>query len=202
MYKNNIKNQSLKKIYYIINEINDEYPLWWQEFSENIILKSHITFINHTTLIIGIYELAIQDLIILYNILKHFKKNKLLTKVINKKEFLIIHVNNEKTMEYLINPVKWLNLVVYKYLSEEYDLNCLILEPEKNETLRFIYRGTVYHFYTEPLEEIKSNKYHKYVYLYKDMYVKYVNLLDNQLKYVRNRHDFLKNFKEIIEKNN
>lgn len=201
MCKNNIKNSSLEKIYQIVNKHNEEHPLWWQEFIENIILNPHITFINHTTLIITLYELNIQNLIILYHVLKSLKKEKLITKIINKQEFLIIHVNNDIVMEYLISPVKWINLIVYKYLSEKYDLNCLILSPNEEENLRFIYQGTVYHFYTQPKRQIQSNKYHKHIYLYKDAYIKYINLLDNHLKYVRNRTEFFKNFKEIIENN-
>lgn len=200
MYKNNISDVKIKYLYQLINEINETHPLWWQHFIENIIGNSKVTFINQTTIIIAMYELNVPDVIILYNILKKFKSFKLLDKVINKKEFLIIHINNEEIMSYITEPSKWLNLVVYKYLSDYYDLNHLELCNNADETLKFTHLGTIYHIFTNPIREYKSNKYHKYVYLYKDLYIQHLNKLDNRIKYLRCKEEFYKNFKLIIEK--
>lgn len=197
MYKNNIIDSKIKSLYQIINEINETHPLWWQHFVENIIGNRKITFINQTTIIIALYELNVQDVIILYNILKMFKNNKLIDKVINKKEFLIIHINNYDIMSYLIEPSKWLNLVVYKYLTDHYDVN--YLELGKEESLKFTYHGTVYHIFTNPVNEYKSNKYHKYIYLYKDLYIHHLNKIDNKIKYLRCKEEFMKNFRLLIE---
>ncbi len=201
MYKNNIIDSSIASLYQIINEINDTHPLWWECFVDNILGNSKATFINQTTIIVGIYELNVQEVIILYNILKKFKNYKLIDKVINKKEFLIIHINNQEVMSYLIEPSKWLNLVVYKFLSEYYNINTLQIETP-DESLKFIYQGTVYHFFTNPKREYKSNKYHKYVYLYKDLYIRHINLIDNKLKYMRCKEEFYKNFQLMLEKIN
>lgn len=202
MYKHSIVDNSIASLYQIINEINETHPLWWQEFLENIIHNPKVTFINHTTIIIGLYELGKTEIMILYNVLKKFKKEQLLTKVINKKEFLIVHFKNLEIMEYIISPIKWLNLVVYEYLSEEYETCNLILNPDTEETLRLIYQGTIYHFLTDPSKVYKSNKYHKYIYLYNNLYVKHLNLVDNHLKYIRNKQEFIKKFKTILEKSN
>jgi hypothetical protein len=201
MYKNNIIDSSIASLYQVINEINETHPLWWECFVDSIIGNSKATFINQTTIIIGVYELNVQEVIILYNILKKFKNYKLIDKVINKKEFLIIHINNQEVMNYLIEPAKWLNLVVYKFLSEYYNINSLQIETT-DESLKFIYQGTVYHFFTNPQKEYKSNKYHKYIYLYKDLYIRHLKLIDNKLKYIRCKEEFYKNFQLMLEKIN
>jgi hypothetical protein len=196
-----ITNPNLISLYNIINELNETHPLWWQDFIENIVNNKQITFINNTTLIFGLYELEVNELVILYNILKKFKKGKLLTKVINKREFLIVHINDETIMEYLIDQNKWLNLILYKNLNEIYGANCLILNPTNEETLRFVHQGIVFHFFTNPTKIYKSNKYHKYIYLYYNLHIKHLNLLDNQLKYLRNKQEFNKKLNLILEKN-
>ena len=190
MYPNNITNTYLASLYKIVNEINETHPLWWPEF------------INDTTIIFGLYELKADEVIILYSILKKFKKEKLLVKVIYKREFLIVHFNNTEIIDYLIEPNKWLNLVVYKKISEKYNPSSLLLNPTEDETLRFIYQGTVYHFFTKPHKSYQSNRYHKYIYLYTNLQVKYKNLLDNHLKYLHNKDEFNKKFEVILEKNN
>lgn len=200
MYKNNIVNMKIKYLYQLINELNEVHPLWWQHFIENIIGNTKVTFINQTTIIIALYELNIQDVYILYNILKKFKVFNLLDKVINKKEFLIIHIDNTQIMHYLTDSSKWLGLVAYKYLSDYYDLNYLELIEDEEEIVRFTYQGTIYHILTNPLNEYKSNKYHKYIYLYKDLYIQHLKKTDNRIKYLRCKEEFYKNFKLIIEK--
>ena len=201
MYKNNITDKKIKTLYQIINEINEIHPLWWQHFIENIIGNSKITFINQSVLIVTLYELKVQDIVILYNILKKFKNYQLLDQVINKKEFLIIHINNSEIRSYLIAQSKWLNLVAYKYLSEYPDISNLELCNNSEETLKFTHLGTIYHISTSPVKEFKSNKWHKYIYLYKDLQIKYLNKVEYQLKYLRCKEEFYKNLKLIIEKN-
>ncbi|MBQ8293133.1 MAG: hypothetical protein IJX78_04970 [Bacilli bacterium] len=201
MFVNNIKDYNLASLFQVVNILNEKHPLWWQTFLEKVMFNSSVTFVNYTTLIIRIYDLEIHNLVILYNVLKLLKKYRLVNKVINKKEFLIVHLNDEKIISYLTDSKKWLNLVVYKYLSDVYDLNTLTLEPTEDENLRFVYQGTIYHIYTSPKEKMNSNKYHKYIYLYKDKGKTSSVLLDNELKYVRNKYDFIKDFKRLVEKN-
>ena len=103
-------------------------------------------------------------------------------------------------MYYLTNSSKWLGLVVYKYISDYYDLNYLELINDQEEDLRFTYQGTIYHIFTNPLHEYKSNRYNKYIYLYKDLYLQHLSKTDNRIKYLRCKDEFYKNFRLIIEK--
>ncbi len=189
----------LQPIYETIWEINYQHPLWWTVFLEDIILNNNISYINHTTIIVSVYDISEDNIIIFYEILKKMKINHLVNKVINKREFVIIHLRSELVMKYLTSHNRWLSIVTYGILLKKFSPNSLELSPNDKEDLKLLDRGTVYHFYTEPQEVIKSNRNHKYIYLYKELNRKYVNNLDYQVKYLWNYQEFWDNFKSCLE---
>lgn len=196
MIKKNIYKEGLQRLYFVVNHIIDIHPLWWEVFIEDIINNSKVTFINNNSIIIGLYELSVSNVIILYEILKILKKNLLIQKVFNKKEFLIIHILDDDVLEYLTNTNNWLKLVVYRILEEEYPNNKIYLKDE----LIFIEKNTVYYLVTNPKAKMASQNNHKYVYLYKNMHLNHVGLLDEQIKYYFDKQLFLKKFREYLQK--
>ncbi len=195
MYRENIFNQKIRKLYTIVTSIFNVHPLWWEVFIENIIHNQKITYINNTTMIISIYELDTTKAIILFEILKEMKKKELV-KIINKREFLIIHIKDDEILEYLISKTKWINLVVYKMLSEEYPKNKVYL---KNELI-FVDNNKIHYLITDPTKEYVSDETHEYAYLCKNQYLKHLGLLKKQLKYYADRTLFIKKFQEYLRK--
>ena len=195
MFKENIFNLKIRKLYAIVVNVFNVHPLWWEVFIENIIHNQKITYINNTTMIISVYELDITKVIILFEILKEMKKKELV-KIINKREFLIIHIKDMEILEYLASKTKWINLIAYKMLSEEYPNNKVYL---KNELI-FIDNKKIHHLITDPTKEYKSDGNHEYTYLYKNLYIKHFGLLKKQLKYYADRKLFIQKFKEYLKK--
>jgi hypothetical protein len=195
MYKENIFNHKIRKLYTVVNTIFDVHPLWWEIFIENIIHNPKITYINNTTMIISIYELDVTKVIILLEVLKEMKRSELV-KIINKREFLIIHIKDNEILEYLMSKTKWINLIVYKMLSEEYPNNKVYL---KNELI-FIDNNKIHYLITDPTQEYILDENHEYTYLYKNLYIKHLGLLKKHLKYYADRTLFIKKFKEYLKK--
>ena len=195
MYKENIFNNKIRKLYTVVNTIFDVHPLWWEIFIENIIHNPKITYINNTTMIISIYELDVTKVIILLEVLKEMKRSELV-KIINKREFLIIHIKDNEILEYLMSKTKWINLIVYKMLSEEYPNNKVYL---KNELI-FIDNNKIHYLITDPTQEYILDENHEYTYLYKNLYIKHLGLLKKHLKYYADRTLFIKKFKEYLKK--
>lgn len=195
MFKENIFNPKIRKLYTIITSIFNVHPLWWEVFIENIIHNPKITYINNTTIIVSVYELDVSKVIMLFEILKEMKKNELV-KIINKREFIIIHIKDEEVLEYLISKTKWINLIVYKMLSEEYPNNKVYL---KNELI-FVDSNKIHYLITDPHKEYSSDENHEYTYLYKNVYIKHLGLLKKQLKYYADKKLFIKKFQEYLRK--
>lgn len=195
MYKENIFNHKIRKLYTVVNGIFDVHPLWWEIFIENIIHNPKITYVNNTTIIISVYELDVTKVIILLEVLKEMKRNELV-KIINKREFLIIHIKDNEILEYLMSKTKWINLIVYKMLSEEYPNNKVYL---KNEII-FIDNNKIHYLITDPTQKYIFDESHEYTYLYKNLYIKHLGLLKKQLKYYADKTLFIKKFKEYLKK--
>lgn len=196
MLRENIFNNYVRKLYYVVTTIFDTHPLWWEVFIENIINNQKITYINYTTMIISIYELDVTKITILFEILKLMKKKELILKVINKKEFLIIHLSDEVLLDYLTSKTKWINLVVYKILSEEYPSHKIYLKDE----LIFVDNKVIHYFITDPSKKYQIDNKHQYIYLYKDAYKNNIGILDKQLKFYADRGLFIKKFQECLLK--
>lgn len=196
MIKRNILKSGVQRLYVAINQIIETHPLWWGVFIEDIINNPKITYINNNSIIVCLYELEVSNIIILYEILKVLKKNFLIQKIFNKKEFLIIHIEEDEVLEYIKSANNWLYLVVYRILEEKYPNNKIYLKDE----LIFVDKNIVYHFITNPQHRIVSNNNHRYVYLYKNMYKKHIGLLDDEIKYYFDKELFLKKFSEYLQK--
>lgn len=196
MFKDNIFDLQVRKIYYVITKIFQQHPLWWEVFVEDIVNNEKTTFINDTTMIISIYELPVSKVIILFNVLKELKRHDLLTKIINKREFLIIHINDKVVLDYLISTTKWINLIVYKMLNETFLENKIYLKDE----IIFVDDKRILYLITDPTHKYISDQKHQYIYLYKNKYIKHLGFIENHLKYYSNKTIFIEKFKEYLSK--
>lgn len=104
----------MKKTY----ELSLKYPFKWYEFINKIMQDKIATYFKDTTMIINLMELELNQVKILFEILKEYLKLKLLKKIIYKKEFIIIHFYTEKTKEIFASPRLWLAINTYFILKE------------------------------------------------------------------------------------
>ena len=121
-----IKLELLKKI----SIINKTTPGVWLVVS-NIIQNRKFTLILNKTLIISVYELTEKKLIMLYKILKELMKTKAITKVINKKEFLIVKLSNNLIIECLTNSSLWRLIDIKEIIDYNFPNTCSKLENNK-----------------------------------------------------------------------
>lgn len=104
----------------IISDYALRYPLMWQALQENVFGEPSITYVRDTTFIISTYLLDKNDAYWLFNLLKLLLRNGQVTKIIYKKEFIIVHLDNEFIVEVLTVRKKWLAIVNYQLLKENY----------------------------------------------------------------------------------
>lgn len=120
LYKNELN-------YRIISEIIDiisTRPSWWIIFNVYIINNKRITYKKDTTFIISIYNMKDNHIVILYNILKRFYIIQVISKVIYKKEFVIVHLKDEECFKIMSDLNYWKECVVYYLINK----NGLILK--------------------------------------------------------------------------
>ena len=155
-----IKLELLKKI----SIINKTTPGVWLVVS-NIIQNRKYTLILNKTLIISVYELTERKLIMLYKILKEIMKTKAISKVINKKEFLIVKLNNNLVIDCLTNSSLW-RLIDIKEIIEENFPNCFI--KLENDVIKFIVDDIKYEVCIENkyLKLINSNDFKELMFEY------------------------------------
>lgn len=127
---------------YLIN-LGSSKPGWTYILFNEIIGDSRITFIKDTTIIIHTRSLTINQATILFTILKELHKLLVIKKVLNKKEYLIVHCNSEVSMCFFNNPNKWMSLMVYdecllkngefecEYFYDNYKWDLLIKKENK-----------------------------------------------------------------------
>ncbi len=95
-----------------IFEIYNRNPGWLIIVLEGIFADKTKIYLRDTTLIVNLYELTPFQVNVLFEYLKCFKRKKLFTKVIDKKEFLIIHSKEEDVLKILTNNLIWkVNLI-------------------------------------------------------------------------------------------
>ena len=78
----NISHQYLKK-----------YPFKWNYFVEKIIKNSQIVYFKDSTGIINVNYIDFKKIETLFELFKIYLQNKIIRKIIYKKEFIIIHFN-------------------------------------------------------------------------------------------------------------
>ena len=132
--------------------LSRSHPGILKTFLYDIISNNKVSFLKDTTIIITVYELNVNEVVILYKVLKELRHIKAVEKVINKKEFLIVGVYSSNVMEYFNNPNKWYILALKKALDEMFTkTNSLVYylnPPEKNCDMAIKKQNKWYYIYT------------------------------------------------------
>ncbi len=132
--------------------LSRSHPGILKTFLYDIISNNKVSFLKDTTIIITVYELNVDEVVILYKVLKELRHIKAVEKVINKKEFLIVGVYSSNVMEYFNNPNKWYILALKKALDEMFTkTNSLVYylnPPEENCDMAIKKQNKWYYIYT------------------------------------------------------
>lgn len=140
LYKDDIVTKGFLKT---IKNIAKTTPGLWI-IASNIIKNPKYTCIIDTTLIINVYELSEKKLIILYKVLKILKKSGGILKVLNKKEFLIVHFYNSETIKLCVNNHLWKLLEIEEIIKQQYNITNVEFKKDK---LSFKINNIIYYFY-------------------------------------------------------
>lgn len=99
----------MKKCY----ELGTTYPFKWYEFINKIVGNRKTTYFKDTTMIVTIVDLELEQVKVLFEILKEYLKLKLIRKILYKREFIIVHFYSTKTKDIFEQPNLWLSVFSY-----------------------------------------------------------------------------------------
>lgn len=109
-----------KKFIEVSYSYQKRFPGKWEFFANNIIKKPEICYFRDTTSIINVNLIDFNELTNLFEILKLYLNNRIIKKIIYKKEFIIIHFNNDFHVEFIKNPMYLLAINLFKFLDNNY----------------------------------------------------------------------------------
>lgn len=130
--------QFIKKTY----EIGTTYPFKWYEFINKIIAKERATYFKDTTMIVNLLLLEVNQVKILFEILKEYLKGNLIKKILYKREYIIVHFHTIKTIEIFEKKNLWLAVCCYYMLKES------------NEEIEVFLRGVIQKERTKELVDL------------------------------------------------
>lgn len=143
-----------------ISLICRQYPGKWIIFNQYILKEQKITYQKDNTLIINQYLLSDSKVNILYEILKKLKKEGIVTKVINEKEFLVIDFKDIDSLKIVLDESIWKLYYIKEYYKNYYDLYFKVYKKEHllyNKDIRLKLEGnTIYN--------LKTDKKYRYSY--------------------------------------
>lgn len=182
-------------------------PLVWQNIHDHVLTNSLISYVKDTTCIISTYELTKNDAYWLFHILKEFLRKGQITKILYKKEFIIVHFYNKFIIDVLTTRKKWLSLVVYyqlkKYFNGKFYLDTLYEDNNQRILLDLLYvsddeKQKITFNVTKPLiTSINSEIIVYYLYIYEERNVTTNRNID-KIKFNYQFPIFLKEIKKII----
>lgn len=123
--KYSIKNINLntidKKFIDISYKYLKQYPNKWYDFIYKIICNKKISYFKDTTAIIQISLLDIHNTENLFVLLKKYLNEKIIIKIIYKKEFVIIHFNENFHMDLIKNYIMLDSINTYKNIIKNFN---------------------------------------------------------------------------------
>lgn len=98
-----------------IHELFQKQPFKWYEVFENVIGNIKYSYIRDTSMIISLNELEEKIIINVFEMLKIFLRCGCITKIIYKKEYVIVELATLRIGEILKTPYSWM-IIDYYYL--------------------------------------------------------------------------------------
>lgn len=185
--------------------IGIKYPYKWYEFIHSIIHNQRITYFKDTTMIVTLLDLDMNQIKILFEILKEYLKVKLLKKVLYYREFIIVHFHNIKTTNILRNKCLWISMFAYYMIKDklyniDIHLQGIIRDNEHKDIVDLIIKHNNI-LYLISSNKILDNIYPnvRYVYLI-DRLVNYKTLPNyyKNIKFSLNQNEFIKEFINLL----
>ncbi len=94
-----------------------QFPFYWDFFVNEIISNKKVTYFKDSTAIFNLEDIRFRDLEILFTILKMYLNNKVVLKIIHKKEFIIAHFNECFHMEYIRTTTILMSFGLYRVID-------------------------------------------------------------------------------------
>ena len=108
-----------------VMDIIQTRPFWWYLFINKILGSPLITYFKDTTVIISLNDLSYHNTEIVFEIIRKLLKVRAATKVIKKKEFIIVHLYSPVIVDYLKSRDKWKIIPVYFLIRNHFpDFRC------------------------------------------------------------------------------
>lgn len=118
-----------------VAEIIHTRPFWWYLFINKILGSPLITYFKDTTMIISLNDLSYHHTEIAFEIIRKLLKVRAATKVIKKKEFIIVHLYSPVIFAYLNSLDRWKIIPFYHIIKKYYPTyKCYFDVKYQNET--------------------------------------------------------------------
>lgn len=176
--------------YYSLNNINlnkidnnfmkvclgysNRFPNKWLDLVENIFSNELFTYFKDTTAIIQINNIKKDNIEFLFKYLKTLLNNRIIIKVIYKKEFIIIHFNKIFHIDLIKNKSMLYSIPLYKYIEKNNINNlkiyfyCIFKYKNVTTIIPFVIKNEekIYLFDNNPKEVVNLNNI-EIIYLYR-----------------------------------
>ncbi len=99
-------------------------PFMWNEITNKILYNARLNYVKDTTFIITTYEIKENVVKSLFELFKDLLRRGFVTKIIYKKEFMIVHLYSYLIVKTLSSANNWLIIVTYQLIKDKWqDLN-------------------------------------------------------------------------------
>lgn len=149
-----------------------QFPFKWDFFVNDILSNQEITYFKDTTIIFNLETFSFNELPNLFNILKMYLNYKIISKIIQKKEFIIAHFNSDFHMEFIKTPTLLLSFNLYNILKNanvgEVFFGGILFVNNQKRIINLIIKNndTLYLFDGSEIVDYKLNENCKVIRLY------------------------------------
>lgn len=164
-----------------INILIDKYPFKWEKFINKILSNNEITYFENNNIIIKLDKLKENDIETIMFFSKEILLTKGITKIICKKDIIILKFYSEKIYKIFSENNTWMSLSYYftikKYFPNQFiNFGCILvnnnINNNENEEIELIFElnNEFYLFNTNKILKANlDNNYHQYlIYLFKE----------------------------------
>lgn len=125
-----------------------QFPFKWDFFVNDILSNQEITYFKDTTVILNLETFSFNELPNLFHILKMYLNYKIISKIIQKKEFIIAHFNSNFHMEFIKTPTLLLSFSLYHILEHanigEVYLGAILLANNQKRIINLLIQDNDY----------------------------------------------------------
>lgn len=163
------------------SKFQKQFPFKWDFFVNDILSNPEITYFKDTTAIFNLETFSFDELPNLFNILKMYLNYRIISKIIQKKEFIIAHFNSDFHMEFIKTPTLLLSLGLYNILKKasigEVYLGAILFTNNQKRIINLVIKNidSFYLFDGSEIVDYKLNENCKVIRLYNKLSVASLN---------------------------